>query len=227
MLALSSCRHEASKEQPAPRASASGGFEARALNRHFDEQIARSRKLWQSKPSLGECAVLSENPDRELCKTAGTSLTALEQPSDATAEQTLAALSKAALALARLSKRVRYLSLAELAEHRVQSDAGASRPMEIVEGPISRLMESTVRLERDVMRELGAYLEYAEPPVRRKAFEIVKALQAQHPQWPLLKQTIREAKLLEREPDLKAQLVALDASGLPEGKPPGQSPFSK
>jgi hypothetical protein len=84
-----------------------------------------------------------------------------------------------------------------------------------------------VRIERDVMRALAAYLDYAELPVRRSAFEAVKRLREQHPQWPLLDETIREARLLERDPDLKQALLALDRSGLPRGGRPGQSPFSK
>lgn len=99
--------------------------------------------------------------------------------------------------------------------------------MELAAGPISRMMGDTVHLERDVMRNLGAYLEYAELPVRRAAFEIVKHLRLEHPQWPLLDHLVREAWLLESDPSLKRELQEFSESGLPRGGHPGQSPDSK
>ncbi len=146
--------------------------------------------------------------------------------SRSTAERALPALERCALELARLSKRARFLSLSELAKKRLTADGGApvppaasaSRrspwpgrahgkpelehhgPFEISDGPSSRLMSASVRLEHDAVRDLGAYLEYAELPVRRSAFATVKRLHEQHPQWPLLAQLLRESALLESDP---------------------------
>ena len=88
-------------------------------------------------------------------------------------------------------------------------------------------MARTVRLERDVMRNLFAYLEYAELPVRRAAYETVKGLRAAHPQWQLLDSKLHEAALLEADPELKTQLRGLVASGLPNERRLGQSPVSR
>jgi hypothetical protein len=82
-------------------------------------------------------------------------------------------------------------------------------------------MGTTIHLERDVVRHLGAYLEYDALPVRRAAFETVKRLRNEHPQWPLLDRLLREAALLEADPELKRQLQEFSASGLPERGHPG------
>jgi len=84
-----------------------------------------------------------------------------------------------------------------------------------------------VHLERDAVRNIGAYLEYAELPVRRSAFDTVKRLRNEHPQWPLLEHLLHEAALLESDPALKRDLQEFSASGLPRSREPGQSPDSK
>jgi len=191
----------------------------------------------------------------ELCQAAAKALGAVEAEPGATPEHALTLLEPGALALARLSQRVRYLSLAELAERHLQGDAGASpvkagaaagsgaavsqvqkprtassrepRAVEQREGPVSQLMNRTIRLERDVLRNLGAYLEYAPLPTRRAAFETVKRLRAQRPQWPLLEHLLREAVVLESDGDLKRDLRECSAAGLPTGSQPGQSAETK
>jgi hypothetical protein len=95
------------------------------------------------------------------------------------------------------------------------------------DGPVSKMMGETVHAERDVVRALGAYLEYAELPVRRTALVTVKNLRDARPQWPLLEHLLRESLLLESDPDLKHQLQQLAASGLPHAAGPGHSPDSK
>jgi hypothetical protein len=96
------------------------------------------------------------------------------------------------------------------------------RAMELTQGPASQLLSIVLRLERDSLRNLGAYLEYAPLSTRQTAFDTVKHLREVHPQWPLLEHLIREAALLEIDPDLKSALSALAASGLPRSKRLGQ-----
>lgn len=98
---------------------------------------------------------------------------------------------------------------------------------ELGDGPISQLMDASVRMEREAVRQLGAYLEYAELPVRRSAFVTVKRLHEQHPGWPLLAQLLREAALLESDPELRGKLSLLSASAQPSGARPAQSADSK
>ncbi len=225
---LSGCRREQPEPKPSAQvAASSSSYASRALDRHYEEELERTRKRWASKPGIGDCSVLREKADAELCQAATTALAAIVAEPSAPPVRALPLLSEGAIALTRLSKRTRYLALSEVGERRIEGDAGPERKLELSDGPVTRLMSSTVRLERDVVRTIGAYLEYAELPVRRDALATVKGLREQHPQWPLLNQTIREAWLLERDPELKRALGELDHSGLPRGGKPGQSPFSK
>ena len=197
---------------------------------------------WQGKPVLGECAAaLDEKADVELCQAASTALDQLGRAQGARDASALPVLAEGALALTRLSQRVRYLSLGELSARRPAGDGGAphapaagsalvpslprgklaashdgQHAFELSDGPVVRLMSTTIHLERDAVRNLGAYLEYAELPVRRTAFETVKRLRNEHPQWPALDRLLREAALLEADPELKRELHEFAASGLPE-----------
>jgi hypothetical protein len=93
--------------------------------------------------------------------------------------------------------------------------------------PLAQLVESTARLEHDVLRNLSAYLEYAPLPARQAAFESVKQLQAQHPRWPTLSHVLREAAVLETDSALKQKLTALMNLGLARGPEPAQPTGSK
>ena len=158
-------------------------------------------------------------------------------------------LAPAALALVRLSERLRYLSMQELAERRIGNDAGATpapppsgavnralaaathaheqqhaahaeqRAVQLSEGPVARELELAMRLERDVLRNLGAYLEYGPLAVRRAAFGTTKDLHAQHPRWPALARLLSEASVLESDAALKAGLLELAATGAPQRPP--------
>ena len=100
--------------------------------------------------------------------------------------------------------------------------------MELREGPIQRQLEVVMRLERDVIRNLGAYLEYAPLPTRRAAFDTVKALGAQHPRWPALAHLLNEAAVLETDANLKRDLQQLSESSARPGKEkPDQSAATK
>lgn len=258
MLALSGCRHEESAPAPSASASAAGkSFTEQARDQHLQTELQRARERWQAKPALGECApTLEEKADLELCQAASRALSAIEAEPEATPERALSLLEPGALALARFSHRLRYLSMAEIADRRVQGDAGAApapvasgavagataalarsrrerhsghaegRALELREGPVAQLMTSTMRVERDVLRALGAYLEYAPLPVRRAAFDSVKRLREEHPQWPQLDRLLREATVLESDAELKQKLSAAAESGLPRRRP-GQSPETK
>jgi hypothetical protein len=255
-LALCGCRRSDPQPTPqgSPSASASAALYAEgARELHLQTELTRAQARWKSKPSLGDCsAALHEKEDLELCEAANSALTVLEQNRELVGESALPALENSALSLARLSKRLRFLSLGELSKKRLAGDAGAPMPpaspsghgpirgllsrqqehghrgiFELGDGPISRLMGTSVRLEHDAVRNLGAYLEYAELPVRRTAFSTVKRLHEQHPEWPLLAQLLREATLLESDPELKAQLAALSASAQPSGPHPAHSADSK
>jgi hypothetical protein len=240
VLVLASCRRE--ERAPAPSASvspAAGDFAARARERHLKLELTRAANRWQAKPTLGECsAALKEKSDLELCQAAENALSQVTAAPATTPEATLPRLAPAALALARLSDRLRYLSMQDLAERRVDGDAGvapappasgavtgplaaitrahdhqhAEQPaLKLSESPVSRQLETTIRLERDVVRNLGAYLEYAPLSVRRLAFDSVKDLHAQHPRWPALDHLVSEAAVLERDPVLERDLQEIAA----------------
>ena len=254
-LAVTSCRHHDTAPTPAASASAATlaaghhfALESRAL--HFATEKRRAEQLWRTSPSLPDCPkVLHETGDAELCSTAASALTAIEQlPADAPTERIVPALANGSLALARLSQRARYQSLVEVGQRRVTNDAGApptasasaepARPihlphnpfaahqehptMELGDGPAAQLVGAVLRLERDSLRSLGAYLEYAPLADRRAAFDAVKQLRATRPQWQPLDHLIHEAMLLESDPDLKRDLSDLFASGLPRGNRVGQ-----
>jgi hypothetical protein len=255
-FALSSC----GRRTPAPAqaaasasaASAASSFVADTREQHLKKELGRARERWRSKPDLGNCAsVLHEQADLLLCQDAAAALLAIEKDPNPTPENALPVLSAGALALARLSQRVRYLAIAELSDKHLSGDAGvlpvapASSPpahpkpilphgphdgehaFQLEDSPTTVLMGSAVHLERDVVRNLGAYLEYGELPVRRSAFNAVKRLRNEHPQWPLLDGVLREAALLESDPELKRQLREFAATGLPRRVHPDQSPDSK
>jgi len=260
VLALASCRRV--QRAPAPSASASSAgsnFAAQARERHFREELARASTRFRAKPTLGDCAsVLQERADLELCQSAERALAVIsDEPEANTVETSLKRLAPTALALARLSERLRYLSLAELAERHVEGDAGAApspsasgaiagalaaatrahdgqhalhaeqRAVVLNESPIAQRLLVSMRLEGDVIRNLGAYLEYGPLPVRRAAFNTVEQLRAEHPRWPALDHLLREAVVLESDPTLKGQLRQLSASGAPPGAPPAQSAGTK
>ena len=212
---------------------------------------------WLALPSLGDCAkALREKADRELCQAAESALAALASEPGATPELALARLSPAALALARLSQRSRYLSLSELGERRVERGAGAApapsssagaadparlsgvgkgkhsspteqRALEFADSAVSRLMDLSVHLERDVVRNIGAYLEYGPLPARRAAFDTVKRLLAEHPGWAALEHLLQEAAVLELDAALKGDLRRLSASRSPQTARPAQSAETK
>jgi len=251
VLALASCRREEHAPAPSASVSAAGSkFSARAREQHFQEELARATTRWKAKPSLGDCsAALKEKPDLELCQAAESALAGVTSAADATPEASLSQLAPAALALARLSERLRYLSLQQLAELHVERDAAPApsasaatagsvarahghqhgspaeqRAMELREGPIQRQLEVVMRLERDVLRNLGAYLEYAPLPTRQAAFATAKALRVQHPRWPALAHLLNEAAVLETDANLKRDLQQLSESG---SRPADQSAATK
>ena len=253
-LGVTACR-KAQHVSAGPNASAAGplasleqSYQAKTRQTQLATELARAQARFGGKPTLGDCAGTLPNPtDQALCQAATRALSALEAEPSAAPEQALRLLGEGALALARFSERMRYLSLAEISDRSERrgvvpgaasaAPSAAKRPgplprpvqgaAEIKDGPIARLMATTVHLERDVMRNLGAYLEYGELPVRRAAFETVQGLRAAHPQWQLLESRLREAALLEADPQLKRELEAFIASGLPSARRRGQSPDSK
>jgi hypothetical protein len=95
--------------------------------------------------------------------------------------------------------------------------------LELGDSPVGKFLPVVLRLERDALRNLGAYLEYAPLDVRRAALDTVKRLRDTHPQWALLDNLVREAWLLEPDPEQKRLLKELVGSGLPRGKSPAQS----
>ena len=99
--------------------------------------------------------------------------------------------------------------------------------LKVGETPLSLFVQDTARLERDVLRHLGAYLEYAPLPARQSTCEAVRRLQAQHSSWPALNHLLREASVLETEPALKHNESELASLGFPRGKRPDQPTGSK
>jgi hypothetical protein len=95
------------------------------------------------------------------------------------------------------------------------------------QSPLSHLLDNVARLERDVLRQFSAYLEYAPLSVRQASFDAAKKLVEEHPAWPTLTHTLREAAVLESDPDLKQKLSELAATTLPRGKRPAQATGSK
>ncbi len=251
-LALASCGRRDKGTTPSQAASAKAAtvsagnhFAVEALGQHFASEKKRADEIWRAKPGLPECTtVLHETGDAELCSSAASALTVIEElPADAPTERILPALADGSLALARLSQRARYQSLVEIGQRHVEGDAGPppaasasaaalraihlphspfgvhqEHPaLELGEGPASQLVTAVLHLERDSLRNLGAYLEYAPLPARRAAFATVKQLRETRPQWQPLDHLIHEAMLLESDPDLKQDLSTLFASGLPRG----------
>jgi hypothetical protein len=245
---------------PAPPDSASEA----ARQTRYESELKRARARWQERPDLANCAeILKEKADADLCRAAGSGLTALEQldPSSSP-EATLPVLSDVSLALVRLFERARYLSLEDIGHARLEGDAGAlaratpsaragapaaptaSVPaqrmprtlrsvlrdrstLKLTDSPTTRLVQSVARLEREVLRNFGAYLEYAPLPVRQSAYAAAKTLQAAHPHWPGLNHLLREASVLETDAALKQKLNELASQGLPQGKAPDQPTGSK
>jgi hypothetical protein len=241
-------KHTAPQSESRPVASSSASpavsFANDARAAHFEAEKKRAEERWSAKPTIEDCSkVLHEDGDAELCQGAASALTAIEQLDASTAtDHTLQVLSDGSLALARLSQRARYQSLVDLGQQRTTGDAGvadAGEPtlaeptqrkhvpsrvkqehhaLELTDSPATRFMAVALRLERDALRNLGAYLEYAPLTVRRSAFETVKKLREQRAQWPLLDHMTHEASLLESDPDLKHALIEFSASGLPRSK---------
>jgi hypothetical protein len=83
------------------------------------------------------------------------------------------------------------------------------RAVQLSEGPVADQLRLTIRLERDVVRNLGAYLEYGPLSVRRAAFETVERLHAEHPRWPALEHLSSEASVLESDAELRRDLQRL------------------
>jgi hypothetical protein len=250
-------REEHAPAPSASASAAADNFREQAREQHLGQELTRARARWQAQPSLGDCAAaLKEKADLELCQAAASALAALVEEPAAAPEPALTRLASAALALTRLAQRARYLSLAELARRRVQGDAGVApapsastatraramgshlreklgsahgeqRTLELGDGPVAQLLATTTRLERDAVRHLGAYLEYGPLPVRRLAFDTVKRLHAEHPQWPMLEHLLRDASVLEPDQDLQRQLRDLAASALPQRDLPAHSAGTK
>jgi hypothetical protein len=254
-------------QTPAPVASAPSPLDSTseaARQTRFDSELKRAQARWQEHPDLGNCAeILKEKADAELCRTASSALTALEQASPTSPpEATLPLLADASLALVRLFERARYLSLEDIGHARLQGEAGAptraaasahvgvpaapsvSTPaqrlpralhsvlrerstLKLTESPTTRLVQSVARLEREVLRHFGAYLEYAPLPIRQSAYASAKTLQTEHPHWPGLNHLLREAAVLETDATLKQNLNELASLGLPQGKSPDQPTGSK
>lgn len=108
------------------------------------------------------------------------------------------------------------------------SGLNPERPsLKIADSPMSQLLSRSVRLERDALRNLGAYLEYAPSPVRRAAFDASSRVEGEHPRWPALRHVLGEAAVLETDADLKRQLGELAGHTLPHERRPDQPTGSK
>lgn len=111
--------------------------------------------------------------------------------------------------------------------HSVQNLLRERPRLKITETPLTLLVQVAARLERGVLRNLGAYLEYAPLPVRQAACETLKELQSEHAQWPALNHLLREAAVLETDATLKQRESELASLGFPRGKHPNQPTGSK
>ncbi len=225
-----------------------------ARETRFRSELSRAQQLWQGSSALGKCAeAMKQDGDRALCADAEKNLARVAAlPAGVTAGDALPVLGNAALALARLFDRARYLSLEELGRERLEGDAGVNakpapsarpalmpsaapgasgaarfpfprgreqRHLKLADSAAGTLALNVGRLERDLLRELGAYLEYGPLSVRQAAFERVEQLRAQHRDWPALHRLLREASVLETDPELKARLVASTAAAFGRQQP--------
>jgi hypothetical protein len=77
--------------------------------------------------------------------------------------------------------------------------------------PYQALVRAYAKLEVEAVRYLGAFLELGPLPTRKRAFGEITALweEASRPS-PTLQQVVRQAALLESDPELKASLKKLD-----------------
>jgi len=250
-FALVACRAPARHDGAGAAASgsaASAADDGRAA--HFDSETKRARELWLGRPQLTHCAeVLSTDADRKWCDGASAGLAEIEALSpSAPAELVLATLGRGALALAHVLDRARYLAFTDLSERGLHGPAapasgsasgpahpapaassslGKAPAMKLSESPAFRLIDEAAAVERGTLRELTAYLEYAPLPVRKQAFVTCSGLLETHPRWAELHGSLREAAVLESDPELKAKLTALAARGLPPGPKPDQPTGSK
>jgi hypothetical protein len=253
---LCACKHDHPTPKPTQAPAPVDSVAAATRQARFGKELQRAHTRWQEQPDLANCTdTLHEKADAELCRSASSALTAVEQLDPAAPPSTaLPVLASASLALVRLLDRARYLNFEDFGRRRLEADGGVpapsagpalARPMssappnvapqkmqhalhgllheravlKVGDSPLSHLVETIGRLEYDVLRNLSAYLEYAELPVRQTAFDSVKELQAQHPRWPTLTHVLREAAVLETDSALKQNLNQLVSLGLARGRP--------
>jgi hypothetical protein len=102
-------------------------------------------------------------------------------------------------------------------------DAGTPPPGVRHDDPYQPAVRAYAKLEAEALRYLGSFLELGSLPVRRAAFNELRKLwpETSRPSHPL-QQVIRQASLLETDPELKAQIQKLDAKSHlapPEARP--------
>jgi len=93
-------------------------------------------------------------------------------------------------------------------------DAGTAPPGVRHDDPYQPALRAYGRLEAEALRYLGSFLELGSLSVRRAAFAELRKLwpETSRPSHPL-QQVIRQASLLETDPELKAEIQKLDAKG--------------
>ena len=89
----------------------------------------------------------------------------------------------------------------KLAERIRSRDGGVPPP-----NPDNAVVEAYGRAARLALRYLSTYLQYGPLPTRQAAFSVFEKLAEKRPAWPGLLRSLREASLMEKEPNLSAKL---------------------
>jgi hypothetical protein len=232
---LCQCRKTPPAEKQAPLAYVDVNANGTRLAAALRDWPAR----WKDVPALADCTPLLEvETERESCRAAQRAVDELEAALErhATSAELLASISSAALKAQRAAQNLRRSGMTRLVELRraeaAAASASASAPPKPSaapphgakvpasasahslaprqqQSPDLDAITSYARVAGLGLRHLGDYLELAPIELRRRAFENLSALSAEEPHWAGLHVLVREARLVEGDPELKRKLASL------------------
>jgi hypothetical protein len=227
------CRRTSPAEKQAPLAYVDVNANGTRLAAALRDWPAR----WKDVPALADCTPLLEvESERESCRAAQRAVDELKGALERHAPSTdlLASISSAALKAQRAAQNLRRSGMTRLVELRRAEAAAASAsappkpsaaapqgakvpasasahslPPRQQQSPDLDAITSYARVAGLGLRHLGDYLELAPLELRRRAFQNLSALSADEPHWAGLHVLVREARLVEGDPELKRKLASL------------------
>ena len=196
------------------------------------------QKRWRTETTPPSCtALLTRAEEQRLCSEASDALTRVKARAEALdrTDDTLRDAAELARRAGRAAQKLRYRDMEymgtqglSLAPPGSSASASAKPPASAKpsgsgapdaeapagtrrEDPYQPLVRAYAKLEVESLRYLGAFLELAPLPTRKRAFGEVTTLweEAARPSHTL-QQIVRQAALLETDPELKASLTKLD-----------------